>query len=180
MNTTRRVIWAMVILIALWIIIYAIGNTPLAKAPQTPSIAPPERTIDLADAAYNIEGINYALNNGVATIAHASSSSQDILRLYQTTRGDIKGTGEKDGAAILINETGGSAVFYYIAAIFADGNATPAVLLGDRIETESIAIHDGAIVVHYKDRTASQPFSKAPTVEEVATFTVVNGMLARQ
>lgn len=170
----------MVILLVLWIAAYAISSTPLAKAPQMSSPATTAPSIDLADAAYNVAGTSYILNDGVATVTIPNSSAQDVLRLYQATYGDLKNSGKKDAAAILINETGGSGTFYYLAALFADGSTTPAVLLGDRIETDSIAIHDGTIVVHYKDRTASQPFSTVPSINKVATFNVVNGTLVQQ
>jgi hypothetical protein len=180
MDIKRRLIWATIIILVLWLATYAITKAPTTSAPQTSSAGTTAPTVNLADAAYTVAGTNYALNDGVATMAEPGSSAQDTLRLYQATLGDLKGSGEQDAAVILINEAGGSGTFYYLAAAFAGGSTTPAVLLGDRIETDSVAIQNRTVIVRYKDRLANQPFSATPTVSKIATYAVVNGALIQQ
>ncbi len=181
MDTTRRVVWATVIILAVWVVAYLMTNAPEARAPQvTPTPAASTPVPNLADAAYTISGTDYAMRDGVAAVPEPNSSALDTLRLYQATRGDLLGNGEQDAAVILINSTSGTGVFYYLAAVFADGTTTPAVLLGDRITTESITIYDGAIIVHYKDRGPTQPFSTAPSIEKVAIYRVAGGALVAQ
>jgi hypothetical protein len=178
MDIKRRLIWATVIILVLWVVVYAISKN---ATPQTsPSAAASAPNIDLADITYNVGGTSYALNDGVAITPEPNSSAQDMLRLYQATRGSLNGDGEQDAAAILINETGGSGTFYYLAVAFANGSTTPAILLGDRIETDSVAIQNGVVIVRYKDRDASQPFSTAPSINKIATYSVVNGALVLQ
>lgn len=180
MDTTRRVVWATVIILAVWVIAYLITSAPVAWAPQQAAHEAVTPSPNLADISYEVGGTNYVLNDGVASVPEANSSAQDTLRMYQATRGDLLGNGEQDAAVILINSGSGSGTFYYVAAAFADGTTTPAVLLGDRIETEGIFIQNGAIVVHYKDRAADQPFSTAPSIEKTAAYKVVQGALVAQ
>jgi hypothetical protein len=180
MDIKRRLIWATVIILVLWVATYAITKAPTTTPQTLSNTAAGAPNVDLADITYNIAGTSYVLSDGVAAIAEPNSSTQDMLRLYQATRGSLNGDGEQDAAAILINEPGGSGTFYYLAVAFANGSTTPAVLLGDRIETDSVAIQNGNVIVRYKDRAASQPFSIAPTVNEIAMYSVVNGALVRE
>ena len=183
MDTTRRLVWATVIILVIWLAALWISerysptsagnlanNSWSSNSGQISSAQ--SSAMDLADASCNVDGVQFTLNDGVATVPGGGT-----FQLYQATYGDLVGNGEQDAAVTLINNSGGSGVFSYVAAVLANGSSTPAVFLGDRIETESIMIRDGVIIVNYEDRGANQPFSTPPTIQKVAEYTLVNGQL---
>jgi hypothetical protein len=178
MQTKRKIIWAAIIVLLLCLVIYAFSvrhsssdnDIQYASNVQRTVAYATVPTIDLADASYNVDGTQYALAEGVST----------TLRLYQATYGDLNNDGKPDAAVILINEPGGSGDFTYVAAAIDGGTTTPAVLLGDRIETDGINIDNGVITVYYKDRSSTAAMTTPPTIPEVAHYIVANGELVAQ
>jgi hypothetical protein len=70
-------------------------------------------------------------------------------------RTDLDHDGRDDAVVILVNEPGGSGSFYYVAAAYNDGTqfvGSTALLLGDRIDIQSVAVSDGIVIVSYSDR----------------------------
>lgn len=136
--------------------------------------------IDPANATYSIEGKPVTLVNGKADepIVPGGASRHVTALTPFMARGDIEGDGQQDVAVLLTDNSGGSGVFYYLAAFPAtQGPSTAAVFVGDRISVTNLAISDRKIVVSYLTRPDGAPFSAAPTVATSKTFTLTGGRL---
>lgn len=99
-----------------------------------------------------------------------------------TVRGDLNGDGIDDLALLLVNESGGSGTFYYLAAALAETegyDGTNALLLGDRIAPRGIVIAKGVITVNYAERVAGASFSEVPTANVTKYFKVKDKNLYR-
>ena len=81
-------------------------------------------------------------------------------------QGDLDRDGDDDAVVILVNEPGGSGTFYYVAAAEFDRggfNGSAAVLLGDRIAPQKVAIENGIITVNLAERGAGEPLAAVPS-----------------
>lgn len=86
---------------------------------------------------------------------------------HLVAHGDLDGDGRADAAVLLVESSGGSGSFIYLAAMLdRDGEALNAgtVLVGDRASIRRLAIDDGAIVaetlVHAPDDAMPRPTRK--------------------
>ena len=132
---------------------------------------------DPANATYEIDGDIFTLRDGVAKVASApGSASHTVVRLLDVpVLGDIDGDGQDDAVSWLTMQTGGSGTFYYIVAALrrADGFVgTKAILIGDRIEPQQLIVRGGGVMVRYRDRKPSEPFSAAPSVARSRDLTL--------
>jgi hypothetical protein len=85
--------------------------------------------------------------------------------------------GDTDAAVLLTHDPGGSATFYYVAAVINENGryqGTNAVLLGDRIGSVEITIRSAAAVVKYADRRLKEPMSTAPSVNKSTVLILKN------
>ena len=109
------------------------------------------------------------------------SSAEAVIRLEQWALGDIDGDGADDAAAITIEQPGGSGTFFFVHALLND-SGTPRdrafAFLGDRVRVESIAVHDGVIVVALYDRPETASFSEEPSIAVIRRFRLDGGELA--
>lgn len=88
------------------------------------------------------------------------------------TFGDLNGDGIEDAAVILAENSGGSGVFIYLAAVVdRDGAPVNAAthLLGDRVEIKSMTIDNRQIVVNMLTQGPDDPFC-CPTLEVTVPF----------
>lgn len=89
-----------------------------------------------------------------------------------TAFGDLNGDGIEDAAVILAENSGGSGVFIYLAAVVdQEGMPVNAAtrLLGDRVEIKSLTIDNGQIVIAMLTQGPDDPFC-CPTVEVTLPF----------
>jgi LysM repeat protein len=89
-----------------------------------------------------------------------------------TAFGDLNGDGIEDAAVILAENSGGSGVFIYLAAVVdQDGMPVNAAtrLLGDRVEIKSLTIDNGQIVIAMLTQGPDDPFC-CPTLEVTLPF----------
>lgn len=146
------------------------------------SNSPSTADLDPVNATYGIEGQQVALVNGKAEIQAAPGSATQITTtlLGKPVIGDINGDSKPDAAIILVQDSGGSGTFYYIAADITTSTGsqgTNAVLLGDRIAFQNIFIQNGQIVVNYADRQPGQPMSVSPSVNVTKYFSYNGSVL---
>ena len=95
-------------------------------------------SVTLADGAYS----------GEPFVAGGASRPTVNLQPDTAAIGDLNGDGLTDGVAVLVENSGGSGSFVYLAALLAEkeASATGVTLrLGDRVRVESVAIVNGQI-----------------------------------
>ena len=108
------------------------------------------------------------------------SAAEAVIRLERWSIGDIDGDGADDAAAITSERPGGSGTFYFVHAVLNDSGAPrdrAFAFLGDRVRVESVAVHDGVIVVALYDRPETASYSEEPTVPVIRRFRLEGGAL---
>ena len=140
---------------------------------------------DPKTATYTIEKRRVTLANGLfeEPAAPGSAAKTTIRLLDKSASGDLNADGKPDAAVILTLTGGGSGTFYYLAALLGtgagNGDATNAILLGDRITVESVKVDGAKISVDVLDRRAGEPFTTAPSVKTTRVFQLAkDGSLA--
>lgn len=85
---------------------------------------------------------------GASFVAGGASRPTVTLVPDSVAFGDLDGDGVADGVAVLVENSGGSGSFFYLAGLLnRDGQPenVATTLLGDRVRVESIGIHDGLV-----------------------------------
>jgi hypothetical protein len=94
---------------------------------------------------------------------------------------DLNDDGIKDAVLILMQQTGGSGTFYYLAvALGSSSTGAPVIesyFLGDRIKVETVSFADNLIVVNYLDRAKGQPMAVKPEVRMNKQFKLAGDRL---
>ena len=139
---------------------------------------------DLENATYLAEGPDAGeatLDGGEFRYPVAEGSSAEaVIRLDQWSTGDLDGDGAEDAAAITREWPGGSGVFSYVHALRNESGEPRDLafaLLGDRVRVESVAIHDGVIVVALFDRPETAPYAEEPSIAVIRRFRLDGGAL---
>jgi heat shock protein HslJ len=94
--------------------------------------------------------------------------------------GDLNGDGVEDAAVILMENSGGSGVFNYVAPVLNVGGmpVNPAVqALGDRVQIKRMDIEDGQIVTEIVTQGPDDPFC-CPTLLLLQTFRLQDNRLS--
>lgn len=96
--------------------------------------------------------------------------------------GDLNGDGVEDAAVLLAENSGGSGVFVYLAAV-TNQDGTPVNVatqfLGDRVDIKSVIIEDGEIVVNMITQGPDDPFC-CPTIEVTQRYRLDGDQLVEQ
>lgn len=151
-------------LLALAAMLVLVGAGCISSKPAAP---PAKGSIEAA--SFTIDGKVQPLKKGTLAIFGAP------------TPGDLDGDGDLDAAVILVSTPGGSGTFYYVAAaINANGayQGTDAILLGDRVAPQNVAVSNGMIVANYAERKPGEPFTAQPSVGVSKYIRVENGKLS--
>ncbi len=124
---------------------------------------------DPLNATYTVGGQPVTLVAGKAATPAAPGSAENVTTTVfgQPASGDLNGDGKADAAVLLVQDSGGSGTFYYVAAainVASGTEGTNAILLGDRIAPQNITVQNGRIVVNYADRNPGEPMTTAPSV----------------
>lgn len=88
-------------------------------------------------------------------------------------KGDFNGDGKEDTSFLVMQTTGGSGTFFYLATTLGG----EALFLGDRIAPQTTEYRDGKIIVNYAERKAGEPMTAQPSVGVSKYFEVKNGSL---
>jgi hypothetical protein len=93
--------------------------------------------------------------------------------------GDLDGDGVDDAAVLLVENSGGSGSFVYLAAVL-NSNGSPVnmatTLLGDRAQVEELTIEEGRIKVKMLTHGPEDPMC-CPSQESSETYTLVGDEL---
>ena len=162
-----------------------IGSVLLFSAcAQEKSDSKAEVVAGALNSSYMLGKESITLVNGVfeKKAAPGSAAVDKTQVREQPVIGDLNAEGKEDAVVCLINSSGGSGTFYYIAAAIKDAttknyNGTNAVLLGDRIQLSKISIVDNIITVVYNTRKPNEAMTAAPSIAVSKKFKVENGML---
>lgn len=172
-------------LILLVIVIIGLGAYALrgvSNKSEDQSNAPVIVALDPSNATYVIDGQQVTLVNGKSEVAAAPGSATQITTTLfgEPVTGDLNGDVKPDAAVMLVQDSGGSGTFYYVAADITTSTGsqgTNAILLGDRIAPQNIAIQNGQILANYADRQPGEPMSAAPSVGVTKYFNYNGSML---
>ncbi|MEI6041964.1 MAG: hypothetical protein WCQ00_00100 [bacterium] len=136
---------------------------------------------DPLNFSYDIEGEKITLANGTSTsdIVPGSAEKLETTVFDKPAIGDLNNDKENDSAVLLVQDSGGTGLFYYVVSVMNNAGViknTNSIFIGDRIEPISIKIRNGKIELVYIDRNTDEPMSAEPTVRTVKTFEV-KGMI---
>ena len=104
----------------------------------------------------------------------------EITVLEQRAYGDLNSDEKIDAVVFLVENTGGTGVFVYVAAYVSglvNYKGTNAIFLGDRISPQDISISNGIVTAEYLDRGPDESFSTEPTIRVSREFVFKNGTL---
>jgi len=134
---------------------------------------------DPLNFTYDIEGEKIILVDGTSTqdIVPGSAEKLETTVFEKPAVGDLNGDGKNDSAVLLVQDSGGTGLFYYLVAVFNDAGViknTNSIFIGDRIEPVSVVIKDNKIELSYVDRNAGDPMTAEPTVKITRSFEIKN------
>ena len=99
----------------------------------------------LMSPVYSIEGNAINLEGGIL------EGKNGVVSLLTSTSGDLDGDASGDQAAILVHNSRGSGVFYYLNVFLSNGNGAPGlageVFLGDRIKLDFLEIYGAGSIL---------------------------------
>lgn len=139
-------------------------------------------TTDAMTATVALENLTYQseyTQDGTATLvdgqyreAAAPGSATEIVVTLTDQRTSAELNGEPAAAVVLVTEPGGSGTFYYLAVVTEqDGVWTnvASILLGDRVQVNSVAINDNLIWVDMVTHGPDDPLC-CPTQQVVQSY----------
>jgi hypothetical protein len=138
--------------------------------------------IDPLNSVVTIEGTAIALTGGRSALPMAPGSAA-VLRtqvLGTAATGDLDGDGDEDAVLWLVQETGGSGTFHFLAATMREPEefvGTTAVFLGDRLRRTGLLIDKRVVVASLLTRHDREPMASAPSVPERRFFTTTESGL---
>jgi len=134
--------------------------------------------IDVYNHSYSVDRENYGLRNGSARISIPGTTAIIITEIIrQPVYGDLNHDGRNDAAVLLLQHTGGSGSFVYLAAAIDGVSAIESYFLGDRIMVRSLQIKNHVITVDYLKHSTKQPMASPPAVEVSRSFKLLDGKL---
>jgi hypothetical protein len=142
-------------------------------------------SIDPLNATYFIDDEQVTLVNGVAeeSVVPGSAAKLETHVFGAPVYGDLNGDGQQDAILFLYQETPGTGVFFYVAAMTSqNGSAktTNTIFLGDRVAPQNIAIANGVAAVNYIVRRDAAPMTEAPSVGVTKYVKVKGGELVEE
>lgn len=130
-----------------------------------------ETVVDLnvENLSYEAEGESFILVDGEATnpVPDIPGATNTLTLFGEAEYGDLDADGDMDAAVWLMNDPGGTGLFYYAAFVINNegvGKTMPAFFIGDRIAPQSLSIAGGAATYSFADRKLDEPFTAEPTV----------------
>ena len=118
-------------------------------------------------ATYQIDGREVTLTNGKTIVEmYPESASQTVVQVTGSpVVGHLNEDNLPDAALLLVQTTGGSGSFFYVAtATNRDDrfDGSKAFFLGDRIQPQLLAIDHRLVIVDYLDRSPQTPMAVSP------------------
>ncbi len=172
-----------ILLAGVLVVLGGAGYWIFLLSPGLAGVAPGQKIApDPKNATYFIEGKQVKLENGESRVGiEGGTVSATITRYFGNEAvGDFNGDGVDDVAFLLTQDSGGTGIFYYVAALLSGKGGylgSNAVFLGDRIAPQATEYRGGKIVVNYMDRKMDEPMAEAPSVGVSKYFLVIDNQL---
>lgn len=127
--------------------------------------------VDPFNHSYFIEKEKVTLHNGHARETIPGTTAVIITEvIHSPVFADLDGDKVKESVSILMQHTGGTGSFYYLAAAAEGGRVIESYFLGDRIKIDSLKIIEKLIIVDYFERATGQAMASRPTVRVSKKF----------
>ena len=126
------------------------------------------------DQAVKLSGGEYA---GLPFVE--GGSSRPTIALQTHSYGDLDQDGVADAVVVLVENSGGSGSFIYLAAVLNENGVpmnTSTILLGDRVKVQSVQVADGQIKVSALTHAPEDPLC-CPTQQVEMTYLLEAGQL---
>ena len=137
----------------------------------------PVPVFDFPEGPYEIEGVRFSLGDNTY-----ESLSGGVGGAYET-RGDLDGDGDKDVVVILVLNSRGSGVFFYLNVLLSDGfgdySLAGSAFLGDRIRLDDVAIDrkTAQARIEFREHGPGQAMMEEPAQSVARIFYVADGAL---
>ncbi|MDQ5938765.1 MAG: hypothetical protein QG642_455 [Patescibacteria group bacterium] len=163
----KKIIFIVVIILAIIALLYFtiswyVKNKSANMAGELPA--------DVKNISYTIDSQEFDLVNGKVELEYGLDlASKSIVTIFsEPVYGDLDADGDEDAAVLLVQESGGSGVFYYAALAIrnSDGSydASSSLLLGDRIAPQTVEIRSGHAVYNFAERRPDEPMTTQASV----------------
>jgi hypothetical protein len=153
-------------------VLFVLNGIYLVLNTKKPSDEP--KAFDPTNASYIID------KQAVQFIDGQSSSENNIngftaMIFGKVIYGDLNNNQVDDAAVLIQMQGGGSGIFYYVAAAInsnSQAQGSEAILLGDRIDPQNIAIQDQYIVANYMIRKPGDSMAISPSLGVSSYFII--------
>ena len=140
---------------------------------------------DPQNCTYMIDGQPITLIDGIAEKDLAPGSDSKLVTRFfgNTIQVDLNGDGAMDTALLLVQDSGGSGTFYFVAVAFKTASGyvgSNAIVIGDRIAPQSIIVdaeNPLRFIVNYAERKADEPMSVRPSIGVSKAFKLEGNVL---
>lgn len=122
--------------------------------------------VDPYNHSYSVEKEKVTLRNGHSRVRIPGTTAVIITEvIHKPVYADLDGDNGREAVSILMQHTGGTGSFYYLAAAGEDRNTVESYFLGDRVQIVSLKIVENLIEVEYFDRALDQSMASKPTLK---------------
>lgn len=170
----KKFIFLVIVVLLAWGAWYYTHRTPVPVVTSKPAVITESGHIDLSNATFTFDDGPVTLKNRTAsTPIPDSEETQDTFLSDAVGYGDINNDGKEDGAAILVQSSGGSGVFVYLAAYVSGPlgyKSTNTVFIGDRVTPQTVSIKNGTVTLTYLDRKPDEALAADATVLTTKQF----------
>ncbi len=134
--------------------------------------------VDPANHTYLIENEKVTLRNGSARETVSGTTAIIITEvIHKPVYADLDGDKIKEAVSVLMQHTGGTGSFYYLAVASDSSELIESYFLGDRIKIVSLKIVKQLIVVEFLERGIEQSMASIPTVKRSKSLKLDKGKL---
>ena len=120
---------------------------------------------------FSIEKEKVVLHNGQSRVSIPGSAAVILTQIiHKPVYVDLDGDNVREAVSILMQQTGGTGSFYYLAVADDGDKIIESYFLGDRINIVSVNVVNNIIIVEYVERAVSQPMASKPTVKVSKQF----------
>jgi heat shock protein HslJ len=157
------------------------GQANNSEVAASPTEQPTEAPVDLTEEM--LKNMTYqgiydepvTLTDGLyegEPFVEGGTSRPTVTLMPFTAFGDLNGDGVADSVVLLVENSGGSGAFVYLAAVLNNEGTqenTATLLLGDRVTPESLAIIDGEMVLEAATHAEDDPMC-CPSLKMRTTY----------